>query len=128
MFLGILQNSQENTCARLFFLIKLQASVEAINVQREIARVGYNLTRLRPATLLKKRLWHRCFPVNFAKFLGTLFVTEHLRARCLDNIQIDITLYHDIQRFIISEAVTGGILWKTKFPKILWNCRENTYV
>ena len=23
----------------------------------------------RPATLLKKRLWHRCFPVNFAKFL-----------------------------------------------------------
>ena len=23
---------------------------------------------LRPATLLKKRLWHRCFPVNFAKF------------------------------------------------------------
>ena len=28
---------------------------------------------LRPATLLKKRLWHRCSPVNFAKFLGTLF-------------------------------------------------------
>ena len=24
---------------------------------------------LRPATLLKKWLWHRCFPVNFAKFL-----------------------------------------------------------
>ena len=28
---------------------------------------------LRPATLLKKRLWHRCFPVNFLKFLR-----EHL--------------------------------------------------
>ena len=28
---------------------------------------------LRYATLLKKRLWHMCFPVNFAKFLGTLF-------------------------------------------------------
>ena len=26
-----------------------------------------------PATLLKKRLWRRCFPVNFAKFLGTPF-------------------------------------------------------
>ena len=25
----------------------------------------------RPATLLKKRLWHRCFPVNFTKFLRT---------------------------------------------------------
>ena len=30
----------------------------------------------RPATLLKKR-WHRCFPVNFEKFLRTPFFTEH---------------------------------------------------
>ena len=28
----------------------------------------------RPATLLKKSLWHRCFPVNFAKFLRTPFL------------------------------------------------------
>ena len=27
---------------------------------------------------LKRRLWHRCFPVNFAKFLRTPFLTEHL--------------------------------------------------
>ena len=27
-----------------------------------------------PATLLKKRLWCRCFPVNFVKFLGTPFL------------------------------------------------------
>ena len=33
---------------------------------------------LRPATLLKKRLWHRCFPVNFEKLLRTPFLTEHL--------------------------------------------------
>ena len=33
---------------------------------------------LRPATLLKKRLWHRRFPLNFAKFLRATFVTEHL--------------------------------------------------
>ena len=26
-----------------------------------------------PANLLKKRLWHRCFPVNFVKFLRTPF-------------------------------------------------------
>ena len=32
-----------------------------------------------PATLFKKRLWYRCFPVNFAKFLKTPFLTEHLR-------------------------------------------------
>ena len=29
------------------------------------------VTGLRPATLLQKRLWHSCFPVNFAKFLRT---------------------------------------------------------
>ena len=28
---------------------------------------------LRPATLLKNKLWHRCFPVNFVKFLRTPF-------------------------------------------------------
>ena len=33
---------------------------------------------LRPVTLLKKRLWHRCFPVNFVKFLRTPFFIEHL--------------------------------------------------
>ena len=61
VFLEISQNSQENTCAIVSFLIKLQAS------------------DLRPTTLLKKRLWQRCFPVNFAKFLRTPFLTEHFR-------------------------------------------------
>ena len=29
------------------------------------------VARLRPATFLKKRLWYKCFPVNFAEFLRT---------------------------------------------------------
>ena len=29
---------------------------------------------LRPATVLKERLWHRCFPMSFAKFLRTPFL------------------------------------------------------
>ena len=53
VFLEISQNSQENTCARVSFLVKLQAA---------------------SATLLKKRLWHRCFPVTFVKFLRTPFL------------------------------------------------------
>ena len=36
-------------------------------------------TGLKPATLLKKRLWHSCFPVNFVKFRRTPFFTEHPR-------------------------------------------------
>ena len=31
------------------------------------------------STLFKKRIWHRSFPANFAKFLTAPLVTEHLR-------------------------------------------------
>ena len=34
---------------------------------------------LRPATLLKKRLWHRCFPMNFEKFQRTPFLQNTSR-------------------------------------------------
>ena len=53
VFWKISQNSQKNTCAGVS-LIKLQA--------------------FRPATLLKERLWHMCFPVNFAKFWRKSFL------------------------------------------------------
>ena len=33
----------------------------------------------RTVTLLKKRFWYWCFPVNFSKFLKTPSITEHLR-------------------------------------------------
>ena len=38
------------------------------------------VTGLGPLALLKKRLWHRCFPVIFVKFLRSRFFTEQLRA------------------------------------------------
>ena len=44
---------------------------------------------LRSATLLKKRLWHGCFPVNFAKFLRTPFIIEHLRWLLLQLYALD---------------------------------------
>ena len=34
---------------------------------------------LKPAISLKMRLWHRCFPVIFTKFLRTPFYIEHLQ-------------------------------------------------
>ena len=44
----------------------------------------------RPATLLKKRLWHRCFPVSFAIFLRTnTFFTEHIWATASSQIDPD---------------------------------------
>ena len=51
LFLEISENSQENAS----FLIKLQALF------------------LMPATLLKKRLWHRCSPVNFGEISKNTF-------------------------------------------------------
>ena len=35
--------------------------------------------------LLKKKLWHRCFPVNFAKFLRISIFIEHLQWLILYN-------------------------------------------
>ena len=37
---------------------------------------------LRPATLLKKRLWRWYFPMNFVKLLRIPFSIEHLRCFC----------------------------------------------
>ena len=54
---GVLRNfvkfTQKHLCRVSFWIIKLQA--EACN-------------------LLKKRVWHTCFPVNFAKFLRKPFL------------------------------------------------------
>ena len=41
-------------------------------------------TGLRPATLLKRKLWRRCFPVNFAQFLRTLFLQNTLERLLLE--------------------------------------------
>ena len=47
-------------------------------VLRNFAKFTGKHLCLRPASLLKKRLWHRCFLLNFVKFLRTLFFIEHL--------------------------------------------------
>ena len=58
---------------------------------------------LRPATLLKKRLWQRRFLVNFGKFLRTHFHTEHLRRLLLkmpivkENAQKHLGLFLDVK-------------------------------
>ena len=41
----------------------------------------YKIADLRAATLLKKKLWHRCFPVNFAKCLRTRYFKTTLDGR-----------------------------------------------
>ena len=56
-----------------------------------------NEVRLRPATLsLKKMIWHRCFHVDFAKYLGTPFLTEHLQWQLLHVLSL-----HDQQEILL---------------------------
>ena len=43
----------------------------------------------RPATLSKKRLWHRCFPANFAKFLRAPF-SKNTSGRLLLSMELVI--------------------------------------
>ena len=45
----------------------------------------------RPATLLKRRFWHRSFPLNFVKFLKLLFFIEHLWWLLLDSNLLYLT-------------------------------------
>ena len=47
---------------------------------------GKHLCQSRPATLLKKRLWHMCFPGNFAKFLRTPF-SQNTSGRLIPKLQ-----------------------------------------
>ena len=61
-----------------------------------------------PATLLKKRLGHRCFPVNFVKILRTPFLIEHLWRLLLASWDIGQYVYCNYLLFS---------LWSNKF----WN-------
>ena len=51
---------------------------------------------LRPATLLKKRLWHGCFPVNFVKFLRTPFLQNNSGRLLLHRITTILSQIQDV--------------------------------
>ena len=61
------------------------------DVPRNVAKFTGKHLFLKPVTLLKKSPWHKCFPINFAKFLRTSFFTE--RARWLLLLPTSIYLF-----------------------------------
>ena len=66
-------------CEKLIPLYLLQVIwiLEHANNQLEyLSNNQYIEAVVQSATLLKKRLWHRCFPVNFAKFLRAPFLQD----------------------------------------------------
>ena len=60
----------------------------------------------RPATLLKKRLWHRCFPVNFSNFLRTHFLHNTSRRLLLA---------------ILMKLLTWVTAWSVQIRSYFWS-------
>ena len=55
-------------------LLYFRSSHQRCSIKKGVLWNFVKFIGLRPANLLKKRLWHRCFPVNFTKFLRTPFL------------------------------------------------------
>ena len=68
-----------------------------------------------PATLLKKRPWHNCFSLNFAKFLQTSFVTKHFWWRLLH--------FNAFQYFV---WIAGTAVRKCSTNKVILNFEKFT--
>ena len=91
----------------MFFVIHFRSSHRKCSVKKVVLRnfakfTGKHLCQrlfliklqvlgLRPATLLKKSLWYRCFPINFAKFLKTPFL-QNTSGRLLLSFKIFNTI------------------------------------
>ena len=56
---------------------KFWSSRLEVSYKKDVLR-NFTNVQGRSATLLKRRLWHRCFPVIFVKFLRTPFLQKHL--------------------------------------------------
>ena len=80
---------------------------------------------LKPATLLKKRLWYRCFPMNFCEISKNTFLTEYLRVTASQKCKTGYeSIYHEFKK-IATPVDTGRILnvYKTfkRRPRCLLN-------
>ena len=86
-----LKDSETNICCKIIH--NFRSSHRTCSVRKDVLRnfakllekhLGQSLflnkvAGLRSVTLLKKRLWQRCFPVNFATFLRTPFLQNTSR-------------------------------------------------
>ena len=77
----IIMKRQDFSPSRVLELFFILFFWEKVFLRSSLQEMFYKegVLRVRSATLLKKRPWQRCFPVNFAKFLRAPFLTEHFR-------------------------------------------------
>ena len=83
--------------------------------KRLCQNIFFNKIAGRPSTLLNKRLWHRCFPMNFGKFLRTLYYRTPLVAASSYQRTVILTIVTPSERysFFLSNQKICVITWST---------------
>ena len=72
-------STSRNSCPEVFCKKGVLRNIAKFTGKHLCQSLFFNkVAGLSAATLLKKRLWHRCFSVNFAQFLETSFFLEYL--------------------------------------------------
>ena len=83
--IGNFQKKDRNSHQRCFMKKGVLRNFKKFTGKRLCQSLFLNkVAGLKPATLLKKRLWHRCFPVNFLKFPKTSFLQNTSRRLLLE--------------------------------------------
>ena len=89
---------------KVFFKKSVLENLAKFTVKHLYQSLFFNkIAGMRPPTLLKKRPWHRFFPVNFVKFLRTPPVAASVASHkylqdCLDKTKNKI-LAHEVDYF-----------------------------
>ena len=76
---AFLKNTSRSSRLQMFFKIGVLRSVANFTGKHLCSSLFLKNFQAGGLQLHKKRLQHSCFPVKFAKFLRTSFLTEHIR-------------------------------------------------
>ena len=78
---------------------------------------------------LRSETWYRCFPVNFAKFLRTTFLTEHLLVAASDYFLCQVVnseVTRPTVHFGVLKAIVVIFMDPRSFTQITFTCSKLT--
>ena len=83
-----------------------RSSHRRCSVRKGVLRISQNSQEntCEPATLLKKRLWYRCFPVNYVKFLRTPF-SRNTSGRLPLNVDLNTARQKQVSQLILIQSL-----------------------
>ena len=109
----------------MFFEKRVSYKLLKIHRKAPVPEFFFNkIAGLRAATLLKKKLWHRCFPVNSAKFLRTPFL-QNTFGRLLLILFVACFLYFPLSKI---SATKGASCEKSRLVENRLNWISNNRI